>query len=169
MRTESNPRTPNIPRGRSRSRRWAASFLCVAAAFGAVRANAEAKEPRGAVVTVKITALRNTKGRVLVSLFNSAKGFPDDAPKAFRRAVLPAGKKPPVVEFAGLPRGVYALAVLHDEDMNGKLTTSFWGYPKEGIGASNNKLPKKGKPRFKDALFVALEEPVERIVRIKYY
>ena len=113
--------------------------------------------------------LRNTKGQVLVSLFNSAKGFPDDPAKAYRSAGLPAGKTPPVVVFDGLPQGNYALAVLHDEDMNGKLTTSFWGYPREGIGASNNKLPKKGKPSFEDAVFAVAEKPVELVVRIKYY
>ena len=138
-------------------------------AIAPVRASAEAPQTRRAVITVTITGLRNTKGRILVSLFNSFDGFPDEPAKAFRRAVLPAGKYPAVIEFADLPHDVYALAVLHDEDMNGKLTTSFWGYPKEGIGASNNKLPKKGKPRFKDALFVALEDPVELVVRIKYY
>jgi uncharacterized protein (DUF2141 family) len=41
-------------------------------------------------------------------------------------------------DFEGIPSGTYALVVLHDENMNGKLDTNWLGVPKEGYGFSND-------------------------------
>ncbi len=41
-------------------------------------------------------------------------------------------------DFEDIPPGRYALAVIHDENMNGKLDANWLGVPKEGYGFSND-------------------------------
>jgi uncharacterized protein (DUF2141 family) len=58
-----------------------------------------------------------------------------------------------ICQFNDIPPGVYAVAVFHDENANGKLDKNFLGIPREGYGASNNVRPKMSAPAFKDAAF----------------
>ncbi len=54
--------------------------------------------------------------------------------------------------FNGLKDGVYAVAIIHDENGNGALDTNPLGIPTEGVGASTN--PRVfGKPKFDQAQF----------------
>ncbi|MCT4623509.1 MAG: DUF2141 domain-containing protein, partial [Schleiferiaceae bacterium] len=52
--------------------------------------------------------------------------------------------------FVNIPKGDYAILILHDEDKDGKLDMYFFGPPKEGVCASNNP---KGHPKFEEARF----------------
>jgi len=45
------------------------------------------------------------------------------------------------------------MAVIHDENMNGKLDTNWLGIPKEGYGFSNNARGVAGAPSFSAASF----------------
>jgi uncharacterized surface protein with fasciclin (FAS1) repeats/uncharacterized protein (DUF2141 family) len=130
---------------------------------------AEDEGPRMCTIVVEISGLRNSKGQILMNLFASSNGFPDNTKKAFRSAIVPIGKEPVIFELKNIPQNTYALALVHDEDMNSKLTTSLLGYPREGIGVSNNKFPPRGKPHFKDARFNADKERIRVGVIIKYY
>jgi uncharacterized protein (DUF2141 family) len=56
-------------------------------------------------------------------------------------------------DFEDIPTGTYALAVIHDENMNGKLDTNLLGVPKEGYGFSNDVKAVRGAPTFSDASF----------------
>ncbi len=56
-------------------------------------------------------------------------------------------------DFEDIPPGTYALAVIHDENMNGKLDTNWLGVPKEGYGFSNDVKAVRGAPSFSDASF----------------
>ena len=93
-----------------------------------------AEEPEGAragsvpteevgALRVEVVGLRSARGRVLVSLYDRARGFPRDrdAVLASRRLGaddLEAGQA--VARFEGLPLGDYAVAVLHDENESGR-------------------------------------------------
>ena len=64
--------------------------------------------------------------------------------------IIGSGKA--TVTYYGLKDGVYAVAMIHDENANGKLDTNFIGIPTEGIGVSNN--PRlTGAPGFDEAKF----------------
>jgi uncharacterized protein (DUF2141 family) len=52
-----------------------------------------------------------------------------------------------------MPPGTYAVAVVHDEDGDGRLDARFLGIPKEGIGASNDAQGRFGPARFDAARF----------------
>lgn len=56
--------------------------------------------------------------------------------------------------FANIPPGKYAMVVIHDENMNGKLDTNWLGVPNEGYGFSNNAKALLSAPSFSDASFL---------------
>jgi uncharacterized protein (DUF2141 family) len=112
---------------------------------------------------IEIIGIRSTKGKVLVNLFSTAKGFPTNPKYAYRTAELDireGGKA--YVEFTDLPYGDYAVAVLHDENDNKKMDYNFLGMPKEGYCFSNNYRPTFKNPSFRQAGFF-LERPLKTL------
>jgi len=102
---------------------------------------------------VELSGLRNNKGHVLVSLFKSDEGFPDDPSKAVQKLKVAVDGSKATAKFDAVPSGVYAVAVLHDENDDLKMDKNFVGIPKEGFGFSNNVMRLTGPPSFKEASF----------------
>jgi uncharacterized protein (DUF2141 family) len=108
-------------------------------------------------LTITIKGLRNSQGNVSLCVF-SADGsvtnvFPDcesGKPIKAQKAAISGGEV--VVTYKGLKDGIYAVAMIHDENGNGKLDTNFLGIPIEGLGVSNNPTL-FGKPSFDEAKF----------------
>ncbi len=108
-------------------------------------------------LTVTAGNLRNDLGQVLICVF-PADGpekaeFPDCTKgHGARYAQAPVSGGKAVMTFNGLKDGVYAVAIVHDENGNGKLDTNFLGIPAEGVGVSTN--PRVfGKPSFEQGQF----------------
>ena len=100
---------------------------------------------------VSLDKLRSTKGMVRVCLTADPTNFPacvDDADAV--RLSIPAADRH--FTLPGLPPGDYAVAVIHDENGNGRLDT-FAGIPREGYGFSRNAPVRFGPPRFAAARF----------------
>ena len=115
---------------------------------------------------VAVSGLRSDKGVVRICVTPAAANFPKchGDPLAVRRNA-PADMR--VLTVEGLPPGLYAAAVMHDENGNKRLDT-FAGVPTEGFGFSRNPAVRFGPPRFADARFpLGAEETVQR-VRIRY-
>lgn len=94
-------------------------------------------------LTITIENLRNNKGQLFLCVFSKESSdtaaFPDcEKGKPVRTQKILPGSGNTVVTFYGLKDGEYAVAMIHDENNNGKLDTSFIGIPTEGIGVSNN-------------------------------
>jgi len=106
-------------------------------------------------LTVRVGGARNTKGKIGVTLFQDAQGFPDDTSKAIRQqsVEIDPNTMSAQVIFKDLPQGTVAVSVLHDENGNGKMDKNFVGIPKEGYGASNNPKKKRRAPTFDEAKF----------------
>ena len=106
-------------------------------------------------LTIRVTGARNTKGKIGVTLFQGAQGFPDDTSKAIRqqRVEIDPNTMSAQVTFKDVPQGAFAVSVLHDENGNGKMDKNSVGMPKEGYGASNNPKKKKRAPTFDEAKF----------------
>jgi uncharacterized protein (DUF2141 family) len=103
-------------------------------------------------IDVEVTGLRDG-GQVWVILFSDAQAdaYPTKRDQALKRLdVAPAAGKARV-SFEALECRTYAVAVVHDEDGNGKLNTNFIGIPNEGLGASRNARRAFGPPKFDDA------------------
>lgn len=121
----------------------------------------------GVRLTVRVDGLRNDRGGVAVALFASAAEFPDQ-----RRAL--AGQLGKItrgrasVTFMDVRPGVYAIAVLHDENQNAKMDFNFLGMPLEGYGFSNDAQALFGPPSFAAASFRLLPRASQIAVKIRY-
>ena len=95
--------------------------------------------------------MRSARGLIRICLTVDPKNFPGcaDDRHATTRSV-PAGQH--VIRFDGLPPGLYAVALIHDENANAKLDTMM-GIPREGFGFSRNPPMGFGPPRFAAAEF----------------
>ena len=103
-------------------------------------------------ITVEILALPNTKGMVMVSLFDRAMGFPSAVSYGQQIAASrQVAGQPLRVVFTDVPAGRYAIAAFHDEDGNGKLTTNIMGIPTEVMDFSNKAKASFGSPSFDSA------------------
>lgn len=118
-------------------------------------------------VDVDVTALRSLKGQVLLCMTaNPAMLAKCDKDPAARRMAVPAVQAR-AVRFDGLPSGSYAIALIHDENGNNKLDTSF-GMPREGFGFSRNPVIRFGPPKFAEAKFPVANGRVDEAIRVKY-
>lgn len=107
---------------------------------------------QAARLVVTIDGLHSAKGHVLVALFSRSEGFPDgDYSIAHTKIKAKLGFS--TVVFDNLPPGRYAVGCYHDENDNGKLDTSWIGYPVEGYALSNDIRAVVSRPTFIDASF----------------
>jgi uncharacterized protein (DUF2141 family) len=119
-------------------------------------------------IELEVRSLRNSKGAVLVNLYQHEAGFPQDASKAARVSRVAAKMEGTHIVLPGIPPGTYALAVCHDENNNGDCDTNFLGIPKEGVAVSRDAKGFMGPPKFCDAKFVVGYKPVKLRVHIDY-
>ena len=105
-------------------------------------------------IHVKILNIKNSTGTVDCALFNSPVGFPTEfLHSATNVMVIKIRDTQARCDFEDIPPGKYALAVVHDENMNGKLDTNWLGIPTEGYGFSNDAKALLGAPSFSAASF----------------
>jgi len=101
-------------------------------------------------VILKFSKLKTKKGKILISIFKSARGFPQDEKSAFKSFVEDPKEE---IVLKNIPPGKYAIALLHDEDGNFKMTYNILHLPKEGFAFSNYKSSLLNIPDFDDAMF----------------
>jgi uncharacterized protein (DUF2141 family) len=105
-------------------------------------------------IHIKILNIRNSTGTIACALFESAVGFPIEYLRyATNINVIKIRDTQASCDFEDIPPGTYALAVVHDENMDGKLETNWLGVPKEGYGFSNDAKTILGPPSFSAASF----------------
>lgn len=136
----------------SRPAALALAVLCASAAPAAEAGAPRPAAPERVALTVRVHGLENDRGRVAVALFASAEAFPDQK-RASRGQLAKIEKGRASVRFEGVRPGVYAVAVLHDENQNDKMDFNFLGMPLEGYGFSNDASAPFGPPSFEAAAF----------------
>jgi uncharacterized protein (DUF2141 family) len=104
-------------------------------------------------LTVKVENITEVKGKLFVSIYAKADGFPGKSELALKRDAVPVTGTSQVYTFEGLAPGTYAVGVAHDVNDNGKVDTNFIGIPKEPVGVSNDAKGRFGPPKFEDAKF----------------
>ena len=117
---------------------------------------------------VEVKGLKNLKGQLGILVFQNEDGFPMDPGKAIKEVLIPIKEELITYTFENLPFGEYAIAVMHDENMNDKLDTNFLGIPKEGTGVSNNVKSSLGAPKFKEARFELKDQEVIKSIELNY-
>ena len=98
-------------------------------------------------LTVEVHNVLNRKGAVYFALFKPDGGFPMGTPNEGKKVLATAGS---VQTTFQVEPGMYAIAVFHDENGNGKMDKNMFGVPKEPYGLSNNFRPRFSAPTFSD-------------------
>ena len=126
-----------------------------------------AAPPPTGEVTVSLTGLRSTKGLVQVCLTRDERAFPDCRKDADSRRLTVAAVDAGTIRFGALPAGRYAVALLHDENANGRADMTLM-LPREGFGFSRDAAVSFGPPRFGKAAFAVGEVEVSVPIRMRY-
>ena len=120
-------------------------------------------------LSVSAVDFRNTRGQALVAVFDSKDSWLK-LDKAVRLEKVKLDKTTLDVTFRELPPGTYGVAVIHDENENGKLDMRWLPYPKpiEGAGASNDAPASVGPPSWSDARFKLTEKGGALTIHLRY-
>jgi uncharacterized protein (DUF2141 family) len=124
--------------------------LCFAFILVAPGCHAQSSAPsqKTGKLIVNIAGIRNTEGDIRVALRT-------DENTVVTTQVVDIDPKTLTAEavFDNLAEGDYGVAVIHDENKNGKLDFNEVGMPLEGYGHSNNPSKRPGPPDFNETKF----------------
>lgn len=107
-------------------------------------------------LTIVIPNVKTNKGSIRIGLFKNASDFPKEN-RQYKTVLLKAAPNTRHT-FKNLPKGEYAIAILHDENADGKCNVNALGIPTEGYGFSNNIRPKLSVPSFNSAKFSIIRD-----------
>ena len=141
------------------------SLAALAAAL--ITSVASADPPATGTLRVDVSSFKNKSGFLGCRLFAQSSGFPDGAGAANLKQ--PIAGTTASCTFENVAPGTYAVAVIHDENSNGRLDKSFFGVPTEGYGVSNNHTYGMSSPKWDESRFtVAAGESKTLNVSLRY-
>ena len=120
-------------------------------------------------LTIEIDEFRNPKeGNILIAIFTDQLNFKNDI--SLKNWTVPKEKliKGVFKETVKLPLGEYGIAILDDEDINGKMSYNFFGIPKEGYGFSDFNHSGFKKPMFSDFKFSVSDSTHMILIKLRY-
>ena len=103
-------------------------------------------------LTIAVQNMDSAEGNLGILIFNGPKGWAEDRQAALKDISIPAQKGVQKVPVQ-LPPGKYAVALIHDLNVNHKLDKNFIGMPKEYWGMSNNPHATIKAPAIEKAMF----------------
>lgn len=145
-------------------------FRCRALQIAAITASAPllGGANSSAALEVDVQGLRSARGAIQLCVTADQGRFPDcAADRSARHITVPAGRSGRI-RIEGLQPGLYAVALFHDENANGRLD-KFAGVPREGLGFSNNPRIRFGPPSFAQARLAISGSDVSIPVRVRYF
>lgn len=86
--------------------------------------------------------------------------------KSYSKVVNAAGTV--TFRFTNVKPGRYAIALLHDENNNGKADRAMMMMPKEGFGFSRDAKVRMGPPKFNAAAFEVTASEQSQTIRMRY-
>jgi uncharacterized protein (DUF2141 family) len=119
-------------------------------------------------VRIAVSGLRNDHGLVQACLTTQPRHFPDcrDDPASHRLSM--EAHDGLVLRFDRVEPGTYAVALLHDENGNGRADRVLSMIPREGFGFSRDAPVRMGPPGFDEAAFDVGAAPVHKTIRMRY-
>ncbi len=109
-------------------------------------------DPEVGNLIVEIPEIKEQKGKIIILIFSSEDGFPNDFEKAVAKIGFDNYSASITHTFEQLPFGIYALVIAQDRNNNGKIDRGkIIPKPKEPIGMSN--LIELTPPSFKHSMF----------------
>ncbi|MGM0678608.1 MAG: DUF2141 domain-containing protein [Pseudomonadota bacterium] len=118
---------------------------------------------------MEIPNIKNSTGNIACGIFKSPDGFPDKFLGSARAIIIKKIQaKKAQCDFSDISPGTYAIAVIHDENMDGELDTNWFGFPTEGYGFSNTTIDEFGAPAFSAASFQYDGKNIDLTIRLDY-
>lgn len=119
------------------------------------------------IVLIEVSGFKNTRGTLNCRLFTKAADFPDGEGIVTLRVPITGPNSS--CSFSSVEPATYAIAVVHDENGNGKLDKNFVGVPSEGYGVSNNKTYALSAPKWNESTFtLGTNESKTLQVKLRY-
>jgi uncharacterized protein (DUF2141 family) len=118
-------------------------------------------------LTVKVKDVLQAQGSVRMAVYNNEKSFPSESQSFCGDALT---LKPGIniqLSCDQIPFGIYAVAVYHDVNNNGKMDKNALGIPTEPYAFSNNINVKWRAPKFREAAFNFAAPQQEIVVVLK--
>jgi len=100
-------------------------------------------------LAISIPNLKSREGEIQIGIYNKKENFPK-VDKQYKVIFIEVNKFSGVFTIKALPKGEYAIALMHDENSDKICNSNFLGIPKEGYGFSNNIRPLFSAPSFQD-------------------
>lgn len=120
-------------------------------------------------IHVDVPNIANSDGAVACALFSSPEGFPDQFMRFAERIVMTRVRGEEAgCDFLDVEPGSYALAVIHDANLNGELDTNLLGMPSEGYGFSSGAEAAFSAPSFSDARFQYDGQRLDLTIMLNY-
>lgn len=118
-------------------------------------------------IVLDVSNLRSAKGNILVCLTANPAHFPDCRKDPGAHRLVAPAREAHRIMLNDVAPGDYAVALIHDENGNGKLDTRLM-IPVEGFGFSRNPPIRFGPPKFASARFVYEGGAEPMAVKMKY-
>lgn len=129
---------------------------------------AQAQSAAGADVVIAVSNLRNMRGTVRVCMTNNPRRFPRCNDDAGSHRLVVAANAAATVRFHNVAPGTYAIALLHDENDNGRADRALSMIPREGFGFSRDAPVRMGPPDFEDAAITVTSTELHQTIRMRY-
>ena len=121
-------------------------------------------------VNVQLNGLRNSKGQVMVTVFNQTGFLKTPAIGANGKPIYFTIPTPNAAHFqVELDPGQYSIVVVHDENMNGKMDKSIIGAPSEGGSCTGKGMPSFSAPKWEDSNFTMGTLDLNFVLKMKYW
>ncbi|MBU2938415.1 DUF2141 domain-containing protein [Lacinutrix sp. C3R15] len=118
-------------------------------------------ETEGKQITVTVKNIKNTNGKVILSLHNASTFMKG---KGLESSITEINGDTATLTFKNVIPGEYAIMGVHDENSNNQMDFELNGMPKESYGMSNNPIL-YGPPTFDAAKFELKKEDVNITIR----
>lgn len=120
-------------------------------------------------LTITITDVRNTEGVVRACLTSMESVFPRCNRDPDARSSTVRSDSTVTIRFNDVAPGEYAIAVLHDENENGKIDRVLGMAPREGYGFSRDAPVRMAPPDWDDAVFEMGASSKSVTIKMRYF
>lgn len=117
-------------------------------------------------LTVKVEGVDGSMGHVLVAVCTEDQFLGAGCTSTGK---VPAAPGAVTILLTNVAPGVYAVQAFHDENDNMDIDRSLLGFPKEGMGFSNDAPMRYGPPQFADAAITIGAEDAATSLRMRYF
>lgn len=120
-------------------------------------------------VTLTVTDLRSSEGVVRACLTTMESAFPRCARDPNSQTVIVPAGETVTIRFNNVRPGSYAIALLHDENEDGKANRVLGMAPREGYGFSRDAPVRMAPPDWDDAVFEMGTASKRMTITMRYF